>query len=253
MNISYPFRRMIERERASSEVYTKFLKKKGVRIGDGTYFYAPKSVEIDITRPYLIEIGKNVHITRGVVMLTHGYDWAVLRGIYHEMIGSAAKITIGNNVFIGADTTILKGVTIGDNVIIGAKSLVKKDVPANSVVAGNPAKYICDLESYRAKREVERVDEAKQVVKEYLKCYGKVPPVEELYEFFWIFEKRDSGKIPGYTFPTFNKRMRDKEVYTLMEQRYYETKSVFDSYEVFVQYCISEMEREKNGSGENNN
>ena len=51
-------------------------------------------------------------------------------------------ICIGNNVFIGMKTTILKGVHIGDNVIIGANSLVNKDVPNNCVVAGNPARVM---------------------------------------------------------------------------------------------------------------
>ena len=51
-------------------------------------------------------------------------------------------IKIGNNVFIGAHSTILKGVSIGDNAVIGACSLVSKDIPSNEVWAGNPAKFI---------------------------------------------------------------------------------------------------------------
>lgn len=47
-------------------------------------------------------------------------------------------VSIGDNVFIGMQSTILKGVHIGNNVIIGANSLVNKDVPDNCVVAGNP-------------------------------------------------------------------------------------------------------------------
>lgn len=53
-----------------------------------------------------------------------------------------SPVTIGNHVWIGARATILKGVTIGDNAIIGAGSVVTKDVPPNTVVAGNPAKVI---------------------------------------------------------------------------------------------------------------
>lgn len=51
-------------------------------------------------------------------------------------------IIIGNNVFIGAHSTILKGVTIGDNSIVGACSVVTKDIPANEIWGGNPAKCI---------------------------------------------------------------------------------------------------------------
>lgn len=52
------------------------------------------------------------------------------------------SIIIGNNVWIGMNVTIMKGVTIGDNVIIGASSLVTKNIPANEIWAGNPARFI---------------------------------------------------------------------------------------------------------------
>jgi acetyltransferase-like isoleucine patch superfamily enzyme len=51
-------------------------------------------------------------------------------------------IVIGNDVFIGANSIIMKGVTIGDRSIIGAGSVVTRDVPGNEIWAGNPAKYI---------------------------------------------------------------------------------------------------------------
>ena len=49
---------------------------------------------------------------------------------------------IGNNVWIGAHSIILGDISIGDNSVIGAGSVVVKDVPANAIVAGNPAKVI---------------------------------------------------------------------------------------------------------------
>ena len=53
---------------------------------------------------------------------------------------------IGNNVFIGARSIILKGVTIGEGAVIGAGSVITKDVPPMTVVAGNPAIIIKSLE-----------------------------------------------------------------------------------------------------------
>jgi maltose O-acetyltransferase len=55
-------------------------------------------------------------------------------------------VTIGHNVWIGGDVTILPGVTIGDNVTIGAGSVVVKDIPANTVSAGNPCRVIKRIE-----------------------------------------------------------------------------------------------------------
>jgi acetyltransferase-like isoleucine patch superfamily enzyme len=54
----------------------------------------------------------------------------------------SAPIIIGNDVFIGANSIILKGVTIGDRSIIGAGSVVTKDIPVDEIWAGNPARYI---------------------------------------------------------------------------------------------------------------
>jgi acetyltransferase-like isoleucine patch superfamily enzyme len=51
-------------------------------------------------------------------------------------------VNVGNNVWIGYGACILRGVTIGDNAIIGTNSVVTKDIPANAVVAGLPARII---------------------------------------------------------------------------------------------------------------
>ena len=51
-------------------------------------------------------------------------------------------VVIGNNVWIGMNCVIMRGVTVGDNVVIGANSVVTKDIPANTIAAGNPCKVI---------------------------------------------------------------------------------------------------------------
>lgn len=57
----------------------------------------------------------------------------------------AEPVTIGNNVWIGGSVTILPGVTIGDNVTIGAGSVVTKDIPSNVVAVGNPCRVIKEI------------------------------------------------------------------------------------------------------------
>ena len=55
------------------------------------------------------------------------------------------KFAVGNNVFIGTNCIVLKGVSIGNNSIVGAGSVVTKNIPANELWAGNPAKFIRKL------------------------------------------------------------------------------------------------------------
>lgn len=140
--------RIIFGARATSDEYIKFLKNKGVKIGKGAVFYDPVSCTIDLTNPFLLQLGENVRITHGVIILTHDYSWSVISGVYGECLGGVAPVVIGNNVFIGMNTIILKGTEIGDNVIIGANSTVTRDCESNCVYAGNPARKIMSLDDY---------------------------------------------------------------------------------------------------------
>lgn len=95
-----------------------------------------------------ISIGDNTLIGGNVKILDndfHPVEAKVRRATPHEHI-KMAPIVIGENVFIGCNALILKGVTIGDNSVIGAGSVVNKDIPANCVAAGNPAKIIKMIE-----------------------------------------------------------------------------------------------------------
>ena len=94
---------------------------------------------------------------------------------------------IGNNVFIGMNTTILKGTTIGDNVIIGAGSVVSKSIPNNCVAVGNRCRVIMTLEEYHQKRINAQEQEAIERVQWFRKIYGKNPEKKDMSEFFWLF------------------------------------------------------------------
>lgn len=89
-----------------------------------------------------IEIGDNVLIGQQVVIATLNHDLAPERR--SDM--SPAPVKIGNDVWIGAHATILAGVTIGNGAVVAAGAVVTKDVPANTVVGGVPAKIIKQIE-----------------------------------------------------------------------------------------------------------
>ena len=89
-----------------------------------------------------ITIGDDVFIAPKVNLITLNH----IMNPYERSTTIAKPIKIGNRVWIGIAATILPGVTIGDNAIVAAGAVVTKDVPANTVVAGNPAKIIKRIE-----------------------------------------------------------------------------------------------------------
>ena len=89
-----------------------------------------------------VMIGNNVILAQNVVLsaLNHNFE-DVLTTINQQGV-KTDQIIIENNVWIGANSTILAGVHIGEHVVVGAGSVVTKDIPPFSVVVGNPAKII---------------------------------------------------------------------------------------------------------------
>ena len=180
----------------SSKLYVSYLRRKGVTVGENTEFFGPAG--IDVSRPCLIEIGRNCVLTEGVRVVSHGYDLAVLREKYGEVLCSSGKVVIEDNVFIGVNSTILKGVRIGRNTIIGAGSVVTGDIPANCVAAGNPCKVIMTIDEYYVKRKGEYLREAKSYALEIYRKTKRVPKLEDFWEEFPIFLQRNEswGKLP---------------------------------------------------------
>ncbi len=93
-----------------------------------------------------IEIGNHVTIGGNTVIYDsdfHALESKIRKEKLHDKNNAMwGKVKIEDNVFIGAHSTILKGVTIGENSIVGACSVVTKDIPRNEIWAGNPAKFI---------------------------------------------------------------------------------------------------------------
>jgi len=214
--------------RSSSARYIAWLRKQGVRIGSNVVFHWMDNIHVDTTRPCMVSIGNNVHFAKGLTILTHGYDWVVLLNRHGEMLASSGPVTLGNNIFVGFNVTILKGVTIGDNCIIGAESVVTRDIPANSVAVGNPAHVICTMDQYHEKRKAAQLKEAAAYVQKIRENLGREPRVSDFWEEFPLFM---SGEGDELGLPV---RGQLGPFYDSFKQHH---KAPFASFEAFIQAC----------------
>jgi maltose O-acetyltransferase len=132
--------------RLRGEYTTEKLIKMGMKVGRN--FGRLNGVILDPSHCWLIEIGDNVILAPRVHILCH--DASTKLFLNYTKIG---RVTIGDNVFIGAESVVLPNVKIGNNVVIGANSTVTHDIPDNSVAVGSPARVISSLDEYLAKEK----------------------------------------------------------------------------------------------------
>lgn len=136
----------------NSKKRTAYIKKNNIfgHIGKN-FFFQPRVIPSD---PKLVKFHNNVTVTSNVTFVTHD--------VFHEGLNRLGKgnfnylckeIEVFDNVFIGCNSTILPGIKIGPNAVIAAGSVVTKDVPENTVVAGNPARVIETFDEYLEKRK----------------------------------------------------------------------------------------------------
>lgn len=119
--------------------YAKYL---GVKVGDNCLI----TTKNWSTEPYLVTIGDHVQVTNNVTIHTHGGGNCIRQKCPDfDVFG---KVTIEDWAYIGAYAQIMPGVTIGEGALVAAGSVVTKSVDAHTVVAGNPAKYICSTDEY---------------------------------------------------------------------------------------------------------
>lgn len=121
-------------------------------MGEGSVVNAP----LTAVRPHEVKIGKNVVIMNGCLMMAAGgitiEDGVMIAAnvqlisnnhdLYERMVITCKPVRICAHAWIGAGATILPGVTVGRNAVVGAGSIVTRDVPADTIVAGNPARIV---------------------------------------------------------------------------------------------------------------
>ena len=135
-----PYRRFSLGRRSVVESYCCINNAVGdVVIGDATRI----GIHCTVIGP--VTIGSHVNLAQGITVtaLNHNFSDPSLR--IDEQGVSTKAVVIGDDVWIGANAVILPGVTIGSHVVVAAGAVVTKDVPANTLVGGVPAKVIKQL------------------------------------------------------------------------------------------------------------
>lgn len=198
--------------------YIEYLKKHGVSVGENVVFRYPKSTTIDLTRPELIEFGNNLDINANFTIMTHDFGTFVFRNLYGDFVPSSGIVKLGNNIYIGRDVTILKGVEIGDNCIIGLGSVVTKSMPANSVIAGVPARVICSIQDYYEHRKKTCINESIEYARILKQKKGYINICDLKEEWALFITKDDLVKYPEIE-SIIRLRLKDKFDFFINEQQ----------------------------------
>ena len=137
--------------------YINHLRQSGVKIGEGCSI--AKSVFFG-GEPFLIKIGDNVRLTRGVQFITHDGGLWTLRhmGAIKKSAVKYGNISIGNNCNISWNVTIMPNVHIGNNCVIAAGAVVTHNVPDGEIWGGVPARKIESVEEYLEKVKTKTVN-----------------------------------------------------------------------------------------------
>lgn len=131
---------------------------------------------------------------------------------------------------------ILRNVKIGDNAIIGAGTVVTKDVPANTIVAGNPARIISTIEQYYTKLKDTLLENAEYEVEVFFSKNNRLPNIEETGYFMTIFLERTQENVEKFIAKLpFERGDNKKEVMN----DFLNSEPIFNSYNEYIEHMKS--------------
>jgi carbonic anhydrase/acetyltransferase-like protein (isoleucine patch superfamily) len=145
------FRRRPPERRERMRQLLDGLRASGMRIGDNVAIY---NCTLDTNFPFLIEIGSGTIVTHATILAHDASPVVFGLGVV------VAPVRIGSRCFIGAGACIMPGVSVGDGSIVAANAVVTRDVSPGTVVAGNPARPVGDIESWKRRVQVQRGNRA---------------------------------------------------------------------------------------------
>ncbi|RME24625.1 MAG: acyltransferase [Candidatus Zixiibacteriota bacterium] len=165
------------------------LRRMGMQLGKGVNL--PMSTWIDISHCFLISIGDNCGFGENCAILAHD-------AMPNEYLDASrlGRVIIHESCHFGMGTIILPGVEIGPRSVVGAGSVVLRDIPPNSLAAGNPAKVICSLDEYLDRHREKMKTAPLFQFKEY--DYAYLTP-EKMQEMLDRLADTDGYMVGGYT------------------------------------------------------
>lgn len=218
----------------SSEAFADYLRRRGVEVGEGCYFFDAQTINVDLQRPHMLRFGKYVKVTGYVHILCHDYSRSVVLQSGGSHFGEARETVIGDNVFIGTHSIVLMGSHIGADSIIGAGAVVSGTWPEGSVIAGNPARLVCTLDEFAEKRERRELAGAVEFATTFRERNGVWPSLEQMTNAFaWLYLPHTEETLREHE-GLFRLNGVDPEV---LKRAFLASKPRFNSYQEFLDYC----------------